>query len=55
LRFLEVIELTKEEVEALRLKHLLDLEQIEAAKKWEFLSQLFKGHSNLLIEKLLRL
>jgi predicted DNA-binding protein (UPF0251 family) len=33
LRFLEVIELTKEEVEALRLKHLLDLEQIEAAKK----------------------
>jgi len=33
LRFLEVIELTKEEVEALRLKHLLDLEQIEAAKE----------------------
>lgn len=33
MRFLEIIELTKEEAEALRLKHLLGLEQIEAAKK----------------------
>ena len=33
LRFLEVIELTTEEVEALRLKNIKDLEQTEAAKK----------------------
>jgi len=33
MRFLEIIELTKEEAEALRLKHLLGLEQTEAAKK----------------------
>jgi predicted DNA-binding protein (UPF0251 family) len=33
LRFLEVVELTLEETEALRLKHLLNLDQIEAAKR----------------------
>ena len=33
MRFLEVIELTTEEVEALRLKNIKDLEQEEAAKK----------------------
>jgi len=33
LRFLEVIELTTEEAEALRLKNIKDLEQEEAAKK----------------------
>ena len=33
MRYLKVIELTLEEVEALRLKNILDLEQIEAAKK----------------------
>ncbi|MBU1037049.1 DUF134 domain-containing protein [Patescibacteria group bacterium] len=32
MRFLEVIELTTEEVEALRLKNIKDLEQIECAK-----------------------
>jgi len=32
MRFLEVIELTAEEVEALRLKNLKDLDQIECAK-----------------------
>jgi predicted DNA-binding protein (UPF0251 family) len=33
LRFLEVVELTVEEAEALRLKNMEDFDQIEAAKK----------------------
>ncbi|MGC8651505.1 MAG: DUF134 domain-containing protein [Minisyncoccia bacterium] len=33
LRDLELVEITMEEAEALRLKHLLGLDQIEAAKK----------------------
>jgi len=33
MRYLEVIELTTEEVEALRLRNIKDLEQEEAAKK----------------------
>jgi len=33
MRFLEVVELTREEVEALRLKNVKDLDQIDAAKK----------------------
>ena len=33
MRFLELVELTKEEAEALRLKNIKDLDQIEAAKK----------------------
>ena len=33
MRFLEVIELTAEETEALRLKNMKDLDQLEAAKK----------------------
>ena len=33
LRFLEVVELTTEEAEALRLRNIKDLEQEEAAKK----------------------
>ncbi|MDP2934169.1 MAG: DUF134 domain-containing protein [bacterium] len=33
MRFLEVVELTREEVEALRLKNIKNLDQIEAAKK----------------------
>jgi predicted DNA-binding protein (UPF0251 family) len=33
MRFLEVVELTLEEAEALRLRHEKDLEQTEAAKK----------------------
>ncbi|PIS17166.1 MAG: hypothetical protein COT59_02100 [Candidatus Nealsonbacteria bacterium CG09_land_8_20_14_0_10_42_14] len=33
MRFLEVVELTTEEVEALRLRNIKDLEQEEAAKK----------------------
>jgi uncharacterized protein len=33
LRVLEIVELTAEEVEALRLKNIKDLEQTEAAKK----------------------
>ena len=32
MRFLEVVELTTEEVEALRLKNKKDLDQVEAAK-----------------------
>jgi len=33
MRFLEIIELTAEEVEALRLKNIKDLDQEKAAKK----------------------
>ena len=33
MRFLEVIELTTEEVEALRLKNIKDLKQVECAKR----------------------
>ncbi|OGZ32458.1 MAG: hypothetical protein A2V69_02460, partial [Candidatus Portnoybacteria bacterium RBG_13_40_8] len=33
MRFLEVVELTREEAEALRLKNIKDLDQIDAAKK----------------------
>ncbi len=33
MRFLEVVELTREEVEALRLKNIKDLDQIDAAKQ----------------------
>jgi predicted DNA-binding protein (UPF0251 family) len=33
MRFLELVELTSEEVEALRLKNIKNLEQTEAAKK----------------------
>lgn len=33
MRDLELVEITLEEAEALRLKHLLELEQIEAAQK----------------------
>ena len=33
MRFLELVELTKEEAEALRLKNIKDLDQVEAAKK----------------------
>jgi len=33
MRFLEVVELTIEEAEALRLKNVEDLSQVEAAKK----------------------
>jgi len=33
MRFLEIVELTTEEMEAYRLRHIYDLEQKEAAKK----------------------
>jgi len=33
MRFLDIVELTTEEAEALRLKNIKDLDQIEAAKK----------------------
>ncbi len=33
MRFLEVIELTAEEAEAMRLKNIKDLDQLECAKK----------------------
>jgi len=33
MRFLDVVELTTEEMEAYRLRHINDLEQTEAAKK----------------------
>ena len=58
LRFLEVIELTTEEVEALRLKNIKDLEQEEAAKKMNtsqstfqrILSSAYKKITKALIE-----
>ena len=58
LRFLEVIELTTEEVEALRLKNIKDLEQEEAAKKMNtsqstfqrILSSAYKKITEALIE-----
>ena len=58
LRFLEVIELTTEEAEALRLKNIKDLEQEEAAKKMNtsqstfqrILSSAYKKITKALIE-----
>ncbi len=58
MRFLEVIELTTEEVEALRLKNIKDLEQTEAAKKMNtsqstfqrILASAYKKISEALIE-----
>ncbi len=35
MRFLEVVELTREEVESLRLKNIKNLDQVEAAKKMD--------------------
>jgi len=58
MRFLEVIELTTEEAEALRLKNMKDLEQEEAAKKMNtsqstfqrILSSAYKKITEALIE-----
>jgi uncharacterized protein len=58
LRFLEVMHLTLEEVEALRLKNVEDLDQIECAKKMNtsqstfqrILSSAYKKISTALIE-----
>lgn len=58
MRFLEVIELTIEEAEALRLKNIKDLEQKEAAKKMKtsqstfqrILSSAYKKVTEALIE-----
>ncbi len=58
MRFLEVIELTAEEAEALRLKNIKDLEQEEAAKKMNtsqstfqrILSSAYKKITKALIE-----
>jgi predicted DNA-binding protein (UPF0251 family) len=58
MRFLEVIELTIEEVEALRLRNMKDLEQEEAAKKMNtsqstfqrILSSAYKKITEALIE-----
>jgi len=58
MRFLEVVELTREEVEALRLKNIKDLDQIEAAKKMNtsqstfqrILSSAYKKISKAIIE-----
>ena len=52
MRFLEIIELTTEEAEALRLRNMKDLEQEEAAKKMNtsqstfqrILSSAYKNH-----------
>jgi predicted DNA-binding protein (UPF0251 family) len=58
MRFLEVIELTSEELEALRLKNIKNLEQTEAAKKMNtsqstfqrILSSAYKKTTEALIE-----
>ena len=58
MRFLEVVELTVEEVEALRLKNIKNLEQKEAAKKMNtsqstfqrILSSAYKKTTKALIE-----
>jgi predicted DNA-binding protein (UPF0251 family) len=58
LRFLEVVELTIEEAEALRLKNMEDFDQIEAAKKMNtsqstfqrILSSAYKKVTEALIE-----
>jgi predicted DNA-binding protein (UPF0251 family) len=58
MRFLEVIELTSEELEALRLKNIKNLEQTEAAKKMNtsqstfqrILSSAYKKITKALIE-----
>ena len=58
MRFLEVVELTTEEAEALRLKNMKDLEQEEAAKKMNtsqstfqrILSSAYKKITKALIE-----
>jgi len=58
MRFLEIIELTTEEVEALRLRNIKDLEQEEAAKKMNtsqstfqrILSSAYKKITEALIE-----
>jgi predicted DNA-binding protein (UPF0251 family) len=58
MRFLEVIELTTEEAEALRLRNMKDLEQEEAAKKMNtsqstfqrILSSAYKKVTEALIE-----
>ncbi len=58
LRFLEVVELTTEEAEALRLKNIKDLDQEEAAKKMNtsqstfqrILSSAYKKITEALIE-----
>lgn len=58
MRHLEVIELTAEEVEALRLKNIKDMDQIDAAKKMNtsqstfqrILSSAYKKLSKAIIE-----
>jgi len=58
MRFLEVVDLTAEELEALRLRNINDLEQGEAAKKMNtsqstfqrILSSAYKKVSEALIE-----
>ena len=58
MRFLEVVELTREEVEALRLKNVKDLDQIDAAKQMKtsqstfqrILSSAYKKISKAIIE-----
>ncbi|OIO49719.1 MAG: hypothetical protein AUJ39_00490 [Parcubacteria group bacterium CG1_02_42_13] len=58
MRYLEVIELTTEEAEALRLRNIKDLEQTEAAKKMNtsqstfqrILSSAYKKITEALIE-----
>jgi len=58
MRFLEVVELTREEVEALRLKNIKNLDQIDAAKQMKtsqstfqrILTSAYKKMSKAIIE-----
>lgn len=58
MRFLEVVQLTTEEVEALRLKNIKDLDQVECAKRMKtsqstfqrILSSAYKKITEALIE-----
>lgn len=58
MRFLEVVELTREEAEALRLKNVKDLDQIDAARQMKtsqstfqrILASAYKKISKALIE-----
>jgi len=52
MRFLEVVELTMEEVEALRLKNMEDLDQIKCAKKMKTSQSTFQRILSSAYEKM---
>ena len=52
MRFLEVVELTTEEVESLRLKNIKDLDQIECAKRMKTSQSTFQRILSLAYKKI---